>query len=236
MVYAGERLSLAPVRIGAGEQGRSEGPRVEPGGLAFLCEQDVVQVGEDRSEPSHRPKFAFVNYLLSGFGLGALDFLAAGAFGWAERDREAGAAGFDLDLFEGGASFFEAGGADASGAVGDRFDDEGVLAANADDVAFDGMATHLPDGTPVLLDAEQIAAEVYATVDREALRLGELLELARDSMSRAGFERWVETELPFDLPMARRLRAVYLGYRELPPEMLKEMPLPWQSLFVKPSD
>ena len=84
----------------------------------------------------------------------------------------------------------------------------------------------------MLLTPEQIAHEVYATVNHEALRLGELLELARDQMSRSGFERWIETELPFDLLMARRLRAVYLGYRELPPEMLNEMPLPWQSIFV----
>ena len=96
--------------------------------------------------------------------------------------------------------------------------------------------SHLPDGTPVLLTPEQIATEVYATVDREALRLGELLELARDRMSRTGYERWVETELPFDLPMARRLRAVYLGYRELPTDMLTQMPLPWQSIFARPPE
>jgi hypothetical protein len=36
--------------------------------------------------------------------------------------------------------------------------------------------------------------------------------------------------------MARRLRAVYLGYRELPTDMLTQMPLPWQSIFARPPE
>lgn len=235
MIDPCERLSLAPVRIGTGEQGRSEGPRVESGRLSFLCQQDVVQVGEDRSKPTQSPKFALVNYLLSGLGLGALDLLAAGPFGWAEGDREAGAAGFDLDLFERGASFFEAGGADASGAVGDRFKNKLVSAADAESVALDDMV-HLPDGTPVLLDAEQIAAEVYATINREALRLGELLDHARTTMSRAAYERWVTNELPFDLAQARRMRAVYLANEMLPTEMLAHVPTPWRAIYAVSTD
>lgn len=94
------------------------------------------------------------------------------------------------------------------------------------------MDAHLPDGTPVLLSPEQISAEVYATINREALRLGELLDLARMRMGGMAWERWVGSSTPLDVHSARRLRAVYLGYRELSPEIIKNFPEPWQALWV----
>ena len=85
----------------------------------------------------------------------------------------------------------------------------------------------------MLLSPEQISGEVYATVNREALRLGELLDHAQTLMGKTAWERWVEDSTPFDLGAARRLRAVFLGYRELSPEILENFVEPYQALWVK---
>ena len=232
MVEDRERFSLAPVGVWSCEQCCAERPGVEASGGAFFGEEDVVQVGEDATEASHRPQLAFVDDLLAGFRLWRLILLRAFP-GGLEGDVEAGASRLDFDGAQRAAAFGEAVGADPSGAVRYRLQDECVVAADAQDVPFYGVDAHLPDGTPVLLSPEQISGEVYATINRDALRLGELLDLARSQMGGPAWERWVEGSTPLDLHAARRLRAVYLGYRELSPEIIKNFPEPWQALWVK---
>lgn len=73
---------------------------------------------------------------------------------------------------------------------------------------------------------------MYREIDRAVLAMGEIIHEEHARLSRAAFERWVADELPFDVHTARRFRAMFLGYRELPPSMLENMPLPWQALFV----
>ena len=85
----------------------------------------------------------------------------------------------------------------------------------------------------MLLTPEQISGEVFAVANREALRFGELLDHASTMMSKKAWERWVEDSTPFDLGAARRLRAVYLGYRELSPEIVANFPEPRQALWIK---
>lgn len=83
----------------------------------------------------------------------------------------------------------------------------------------------------MLLTAEQIAAEVYATINREALRLGELLDNARLLMNRTDYVHWVDVQLPFDIHQANRMRAVWLASQTLPPEMLDHVPTPWRAIY-----
>lgn len=232
MVQPGERLSLAPVGVGAVTDGGSERPRVESDGCAFFGEENVVQVGEDCTEPFHGAGLAFVDDFFAGFGGCGLGSFGAAFFGGAEGDREAGTAGFDLDLTEWAAALSQTGFADLAGAVGDDGEHEGILASDAKDVTYDVVMAHLPDGTPVLLTSEQIAAEVYATINREALRLGELLDHARLTMSWAKYEHWVDVELPFDIHQAQRMRAVWVASQTLPPEMLAHMPTPWRAIYI----
>jgi hypothetical protein len=46
------------------------------------------------------------------------------------------------------------------------------------------------------------------------------------------FAQWVEQELPFGLGTARRLMAIHLAFKELPPEIIGRLPKPWQALFA----
>lgn len=85
----------------------------------------------------------------------------------------------------------------------------------------------------MLVTREQIAGEVYAAINEHVVRVGRLVDDAMGRMTRASFEEWVRDELPFDVYAARRFRAVYLAWRELPEEMLVEMPEPWQALYVR---
>jgi hypothetical protein len=91
-----------------------------------------------------------------------------------------------------------------------------------------GSVTHLHQSTSRL---EQIEAEVYSSIDRMCLRVGELLAEAR-SLNPGGFKSWVEQRMPFGYDKARRLIAIHLAYRELPPEKLEQLPLPWQALYA----
>lgn len=76
-----------------------------------------------------------------------------------------------------------------------------------------------------------MTVEIYDTVDRMVMRVGELLERGWQ-MYPADWKRWVSEDLPFGLDTARRLRAVHLAYKHLPPEKLAQLPRAWQALFA----
>lgn len=65
-----------------------------------------------------------------------------------------------------------------------------------------------------------------------ALRIGELLDEAYEAHGSERWRQWVDSDLPFGVETARRLRAVYLGCKELPPEIVAELPRPWQALYA----
>ena len=91
-----------------------------------------------------------------------------------------------------------------------------------------GSVTHLRQSTSRL---EEIEDEVYSSIDRMCLRVGELLAEAR-ALNPSGFKRWVEQRMPFGYDKARRLVAIHLAYSELPPEKLAQLPQPWQALYA----
>lgn len=125
--------------------------------------------------------------------------------------------------------------AQVPGASSGDVEDEGVSTADADDVAYDLMnvrLVHVGESTPVVGSLDEIASEIYSTIDSMALRVGELLDVAYRSNSRARFERWVVDDLPFGLDTAKRLRAVYLAQRELPLHVRERLPRPWQALYA----
>lgn len=94
------------------------------------------------------------------------------------------------------------------------------------------LVLHRGDDTPASDDLGDIAAQIYSAIDRMALRVGELLERALQAHGLERWRQWVDEDLPFGLETARRLRAVYLAYREFPAEMLASMPHPWQALYA----
>lgn len=63
------------------------------------------------------------------------------------------------------------------------------------------------------------------------LRVGELLLEAR-AIDPDGFRAWVESKMPFGIDKARRLIAIHLAYRDLPPETIAQLPEPWQALYA----
>lgn len=72
---------------------------------------------------------------------------------------------------------------------------------------------------------------MYQAVDRMCFRLGELLHEAR-VLDPGGFNDWVAERMPFGLDKAKRLIAIHLAYRELPEDVLHNLPRPWQALFA----
>lgn len=78
---------------------------------------------------------------------------------------------------------------------------------------------------------DEIADEVYHTIDSMALKVGALLVEARD-INPKGFKEWVENELPFSYETARRLVAIHLAYAHLPAQVMSELPQPWQALYA----
>lgn len=94
------------------------------------------------------------------------------------------------------------------------------------------LVLHRGDDTPASDDLGDIAAQIYASIDRMALRIGELLQRALEAHGTERFREWVTNDLPFGIETARRMRAVYLAYREFPPELLASMPAPWQALYA----
>jgi hypothetical protein len=83
----------------------------------------------------------------------------------------------------------------------------------------------------VATSLDEIAAEIYDTVDRMVMRVGELLERAH-TLHPTDWKRWVSEELPFGLDTARRFRMIYLAYSKLPPETLARCPKAWQAMFA----
>lgn len=63
------------------------------------------------------------------------------------------------------------------------------------------------------------------------LRVGGLLYEAK-SLNPGGFAAWVKSKMPFGYDTARRLIAIHLAYRELPPEKIAQLPRPWQAMYA----
>lgn len=232
MVQEGEVHGLAPVRVWAYLHGGLEGPGLQANAGSFFGEEDVVEVGEQRDQPFAGPVFAGVDDAVAGLRLrGRLSILSfPGRMG---GDRETGAAGFDLDLAQRSPVGDEAVGAEVASAPGDEVEHDVVSAAVADHVPCYVMSlAHVADSSRTPMALRGITVEIYSAIDRMVLRVGELLEEGRQSTSKAGFERWVINDLPFGLDTARRFRAIFLAFRELPEEMLTQMPRPWQALYA----
>ncbi len=104
-------------------------------------------------------------------------------------------------------------------------------AAGALEVAFDGVTvTHVPQGTaPATLD--QYASAISDELDRMALRVGALLAAAKAEHP-ASWAAWVEEALPFGLDTARRLVAIHEAFSTRPPELIAQLPRPWQALYA----
>ena len=83
--------------------------------------------------------------------------------------------------------------------------------------------------------AERAAALAHLT-DRvtevsndHVLQVGEILQVGREELGRAVYERWVAERLPFSLTAAERYRAVYLAVTNLPDAPL---PAPHRALYA----
>ena len=79
---------------------------------------------------------------------------------------------------------------------------------------------------------EWLTIKVYETCDRVVLALGEYLEVGRDRLGKEGYEEWVVEDLPFGLDTAKRYRAVYRAYANLPKSTLDQLPRAWQALYA----
>jgi hypothetical protein len=233
-IDCGEGDGFGWVAAGRFVNDRFEGERVESEPGAFLGEDDVVQVAKQVPQP------------LVGTGPGLrrrhvcrpVPFLRSPLPARHSHHHVATLAA-NLDLGQAATQVpAEAVDAQPAGALGYLGDEQGpaVLVAaravpgNVDlcSVGLMGDVVHLHDGMSRL---EQIEGEVFASIDRMCLRVGELLAEAR-ALDPAGFKRWVEDRMPFGYDKARRLIAIHMAYRELPPEKLRQLPLPWQALYA----
>lgn len=88
---------------------------------------------------------------------------------------------------------------------------------------------HLAKRTQLRLD--EIRTEIFDAADSFVDRVGGLLVEAK-ALHPRGFVKWVEAELPFSYDTARRLMAVHVAYKHLPPERRAQLPRPWQALFA----
>lgn len=72
---------------------------------------------------------------------------------------------------------------------------------------------------------------MFETVDRMCLRVGALLQEARE-LNPSGFRRWVDERMPFGYDKAQRLIAIHLAYSSLPAETVAQLPRPWQAMYT----
>lgn len=234
-IDGGEGDGFGCIAVGGFVHGRFERERVQSEPCPFLGEQDVVEVAEQLTESlvglRSRPAAGVVR---PGVALSRLRLAPAG-----DLHPLGAAVVADLDLGEARSQFAaKAVDAQALGALGDFEQDQSaamLVAAGAvpGDVELGsfwlmGSVSHLRKSTSRLAEIED---EVYLSIDRMCLRVGELLAEARE-LDPAGFKKWVETRLPFGFDKARRLIAIHYAYRELPPEKLAQLPLPWQALYA----
>lgn len=219
MVDLSELDGLRAVRIAVFPDGRVGGPwsQAVPGPL--LCDKGVVEVGEDRLEA------------LEGAALGLLggvmvDVPGAPA-GPARWDTDLVATSDDLDVTHvRPPAPVPALQTDPPGVLG-HLPALDVRAERAVDVAYDFMDLHERKGTPPPLN--DLADAIQVEVDTYALTIGELMDQAK-RRNKAKYERWVETQTPFTLPEAERLRKMAVCYRELGSEQVAELPRPSSAL------
>ena len=86
---------------------------------------------------------------------------------------------------------------------------------------------HLAERTPRPLD--ELSDVIVDACNRFALEVGELLAEAKER-NRQKYRRWVHDHTPFTVAEADRLRAIYLGRRDLPPKIAEQLPAPRMAL------
>lgn len=226
---------LGKVALDISVRRRLDGERLQPGAGSLLAQEHFVQLGEQAAQPQKRS--------LAGLGPGHVGSDVALAV---PATRLApGAEGLDsapvayLDLGQLRPEFArQTLRAQARRVSGNFVEDERptpLVAARGvpGDVdlcsfAVMGDVVHLGHVRPRI---EQIEDEVFATVDRMCLRVGELLYEAK-LLDPSAFAGWVKERMPFGYDTARRLVAIHLAYRELPAEKVAQLPRPWQALYA----
>lgn len=89
------------------------------------------------------------------------------------------------------------------------------------------MDLHEANSSPPPLD--ELAARIQSETDAFALLIGNLMDQGL-RRNKAKFERWVLTSTPFSISEAHRLRAVFIAYRDLPAETVRDLPRPSSAL------
>ena len=72
---------------------------------------------------------------------------------------------------------------------------------------------------------------ILERLDGTALAVGRLLREAKQA-SPGCFDEWVQVCLPIGHETARRLIAISAAYEKLPPELVSNLPRPWQALYA----
>lgn len=88
-------------------------------------------------------------------------------------------------------------------------------------------STHSAETTPRTF--EELTEAIVNLANRFALNAGMLLQEGKER-NRQKYRRWVHDQTPFTVAEADRLRAIYLGRRELPPEIADQLPAPRMAL------
>lgn len=219
MVDLGELDGLRAVRVTVMADGVVGWPWSQTVPGPFLCDKGVVEVGEDRLEALEGAASGFLDDVM-------VDVPGAPA-GLARWDPDLVPASDDLDVAHvRPPAPVPALQADAPRVLG-HLPALDVRAQRAVDVAYDFMDLHERKRTPPPLS--DLADAIQVEVDSYALTIGELMDQAK-RRNKAKYERWVETETPFTLPEAERLRKMAVCYRELAPEQVAELPRPSSAL------
>ena len=233
-VHTGKGDGLGWVAFGRLMHDGFEGERVQSEAGSFLGEQHVVQVAKEVPE-----SLVGAGSCFGGRHVGPPVAFLGGPLASRHLHGQIAALVANFDLGQVAAKVpAETSDAQPTGAVGHFEQDEfsavfvatGAVAGQVDLCSFGlmGSVTHLHQSTSRL---DQIEDEVYSSIDRMCLHVGALLAEAR-ALNPAGFKRWVDERMPFGYDKARRLIAIHLAYRELPPDKLQQLPLPWQALYA----
>lgn len=96
------------------------------------------------------------------------------------------------------------------------------------------MGRHRSKDSSAPAERTEIVDHVLSLLDSMCLQLGGLLE----SAPRRNYDEWaawVETDLPFTVEEARRLRGVYLAHKLFTADIIEGLPKPWRALWTIPA-
>lgn len=230
MVDGEERLSLLPCGIFVAERRSVLRPGRQAAVGAFFGEEDHVEVGEHRGEASHRGELRFLGVAFAFRGACLVALLAV--HGWHRDDT---GPGDDLEVPQ---RLFVVGdetlGAEATGLHPQLVNDPLVGAASAGVVTCDLVSRHRRKGSTDGPDRAEIVERILSILDAACLELGGLVD-SEHKRSIDDWAAWVESELPFTVEEARRLRALFLAYALFPAETIERLPRPWTALWTIPA-